>query len=72
VKSTKRHKAKNLKKREKERKRLTDLYDLELKPEPATLHEKKQQTVKKDKETIQLRGNLINLLKETQANELFD
>jgi hypothetical protein len=65
--------AEKFKEQEKKRKTLTDPEDLEEPEQELTsLPEKKQQTVKEAKKTIQLRENLRDLLKQTQAAEILD
>ena len=70
MKSTNRLKLKSLKSLKKKEKLRYPDKDLESEPPPPP--EKKQQTFKEAQKTIQLRENLRNLLKQSQATEIVD
>jgi hypothetical protein len=66
--------AEKFKEVEKEQKALLDPEDIESEPEPPPREKERQQTFQeaKKKKKIQLRENLRNLVKQTQANKITD
>jgi len=66
--------AEKFKEVEKERKALIDTEDVQSEPEPPPREKKGSKPLKKQKEgkTSQLKENLRNLVKQTQANEIIN